>query len=258
MAGFRILRKQLDDLGYYQPLVVDSIPLVEALLHDLLATTSSLKLCREKNESKHNDKQPSNLSKPSAASTPIIPSPIEVDAKTIRLQSRVDDLENLNKECNSIIRRQQIELDEKSRKILKLELSKANSNAKVITQNDRPLIISDSLKPRIEMTRLIEGKQNAKTTTNPSLESKECRQSEIDIVKIYENRNKHLDTELVRLQSELEKAKLLLTQAEKQWQLGVANNKNMNNGAIQNQEELQRQGIECPKSDYMIKVLFYR
>ena len=255
MAGFRILRKQLDDLGYYQPLVVDSIPLVEALLHDLLATTSSLKLCRENKESKINDIQPTNLSKPSAASTPIIPSPFEVDAKTIRLQTRVDDLENLNKECNSIIRRQQMELDEKSRKILKLELSKANSSAKVITQNDRPLIISDNLKPRIEMTRLIEGKQNIK---KPSLDSNECQhQSEIDLVKIYENRNKHLDVELVRLQSELETAKILLTQAEKQWQLGAVNNRNMNDCAIRNEEESQRQRNECPKSDYMIKVLLY-
>ena len=44
MTGFRNLRRQLDDLGYYQPLVLDAAPLVEALLQDLLATTHNLKV----------------------------------------------------------------------------------------------------------------------------------------------------------------------------------------------------------------------
>ena len=44
MTGFRNLRRQLDDLGYYQPLVLDAVPLVEALLQDLLATTHNLKV----------------------------------------------------------------------------------------------------------------------------------------------------------------------------------------------------------------------
>ena len=269
MAGFRILRKQLDDLGYYQPLVVDSIPLVEALLHDLLATTSSLKACRENNEA--NTQISSNIAtkddhvvsatKPSASSTPIIPpSPTELNTKTIRLQSRVKDLENLNRECNSIIRRQQIELEEKSRKILKLELTKGNSSAKVITQNDRPLILSDNNKPRMEMTRLIDGKENAKNPKKSSVNEKESQlQSEIDLVKIYENRNKHLDMELVRLQSELDKAKTLLVQAEKQWQLNFSNDRQMliNEPEVDN-KELHTQGMACPKSNYMIKVLLFK
>ena len=61
MAGYRTLRKQLDDLGYYQPLVVDAVPLVEALLHDLLTTTNSLKLCKETKSTKSN--YPTNDSK---------------------------------------------------------------------------------------------------------------------------------------------------------------------------------------------------
>ena len=44
MAGFRNLRRQLDDLGYYQPLVLDAVPLVEALVQDLLTTTHNLKV----------------------------------------------------------------------------------------------------------------------------------------------------------------------------------------------------------------------
>jgi hypothetical protein len=68
-------------------------------------------------------------------------------------------------ECNLIIQRQQIELDEKSKNILKLELSSGNPRAKVITQNDRPLIISDSFKPRIELTRLIDTKETKGPST---------------------------------------------------------------------------------------------
>ncbi len=70
---FRELRHKLDDLGYYQvsnvnevlnlivalktffilqSLVPESVPLVEALLHDLLATTHNLKICKEQASSK--------------------------------------------------------------------------------------------------------------------------------------------------------------------------------------------------------------
>ena len=35
-SSYKKLRRQLDDLGYYQPLVPEGLPLVEALLHDLL------------------------------------------------------------------------------------------------------------------------------------------------------------------------------------------------------------------------------
>lgn len=47
MAGFRMLRSQLDDMGYYQPLVVDAVPLVQALLNDLLAANHALRDCKE-------------------------------------------------------------------------------------------------------------------------------------------------------------------------------------------------------------------
>lgn len=45
--SYKKLRRQLDELGYYQPLVPEALPLVEALLHDLLATTHNLKICKE-------------------------------------------------------------------------------------------------------------------------------------------------------------------------------------------------------------------
>ena len=40
---FTSLRKRLDQLGYRQPLGVESLPLVEKLFADLLHTTESLK-----------------------------------------------------------------------------------------------------------------------------------------------------------------------------------------------------------------------
>jgi centrosomal protein CEP135 len=266
MAGYRTLRKQLDDLGYYQPLVVDAVPLVEALLHDLLTTTNSLKLCKEAKDTKKNyntneteNNELKNVSKPKASSTPILSStPEETNAKIISLKSRTKDLENLNKECNSIIRRQQIELDAKSTKILKLELSSGNSRAKVVTHHDRPLIISDSLKPRIEMTRLISTKEHSKESRKPILECNEddVPHSQIDVVKIYEKRNQHLDRELAKLQTELDTARKLLSQAEKQWYWNTSNGKeNVPSNIQKNSNEIQQSNTpECHKSNYMIKV----
>lgn len=50
--SYKKLRRHLDELGYYQPLVPEALPLVEALLNDLLATTHNLKLCKEQKRSK--------------------------------------------------------------------------------------------------------------------------------------------------------------------------------------------------------------
>ena len=40
---FTSLRKRLDQMGYRQPLVIDSLPLVEKLFADLMHTTESFK-----------------------------------------------------------------------------------------------------------------------------------------------------------------------------------------------------------------------
>lgn len=39
---FKLLRQQLDELGYKQVLVPEAVPLVEKLLADLIQTTESL------------------------------------------------------------------------------------------------------------------------------------------------------------------------------------------------------------------------
>lgn len=46
--SFKLLRAKLDELGYFQPLATDSVPLVEALLSDLLATTGNLRAEKER------------------------------------------------------------------------------------------------------------------------------------------------------------------------------------------------------------------
>jgi hypothetical protein len=44
---YRLLRSRLDELGYRQPLVVESLALVERLFSDLLHTTESLRHYKE-------------------------------------------------------------------------------------------------------------------------------------------------------------------------------------------------------------------
>lgn len=44
---FTGVRKRLDQLGYRQPLGVESLPLVERLVADLLHTTESLKISKQ-------------------------------------------------------------------------------------------------------------------------------------------------------------------------------------------------------------------
>lgn len=42
-ARYRTVKKHLDNLGYKQALSLDALPLIEALLSDLIQTTDSLK-----------------------------------------------------------------------------------------------------------------------------------------------------------------------------------------------------------------------
>lgn len=44
---YRVVRNHLDDLGYRQPLILESLPLVEKLVSDLLHTTESLRHYKE-------------------------------------------------------------------------------------------------------------------------------------------------------------------------------------------------------------------
>lgn len=45
--SFQTLRQQLDELGYFQILTLDALPLVEAILHDLVGARGKLKAQRK-------------------------------------------------------------------------------------------------------------------------------------------------------------------------------------------------------------------
>ena len=85
----------------FQPLVPEAVPLVEALLHDLLATTHNLKLCKEEQVS--NDTCNCDHIKTDNAGAKKDKVPKEEsngetsDVRLIRLQNKVSDLELLNK-----------------------------------------------------------------------------------------------------------------------------------------------------------------
>ena len=94
-----------------------------------------MQVCKE--ESSHQKKVIHSRGAAGATATPTASFHLD-EAKVTRLESRVRDLESLNKECREVIGRQQVELEEKNKKILKLEL---NRKARVVTQHERPLLI---------------------------------------------------------------------------------------------------------------------
>lgn len=88
--------------------------------------------------------------------------------------------ELLNQECMSIIRGLQRDVEERSKKILKLEL--AGNKAKVVTHNERPVFIETG-EPRIEMSALIRGKLRPVSESGTSSSTQGMtKSSELDMV----------------------------------------------------------------------------
>ena len=194
--SFKKLRHQLDDLGYFQPLVPESLPLVEALLHDLLATTHNLKLCKEQKSTKI----------PNVEKNPVKSSKNEEfleSEKVLSLERKVTDLNLLYKESTKIIQNLQCEIEERNKKILKLELSQ---KAQVLTQKE------GRLKPRIEMTSLVTENSSVSGPTYDSVHT-----NQIDVVAMYTQKNKGLENDVKRLRNELKTAKEMLGNVEKYW-----------------------------------------
>ena len=205
--SFKKLRRQLDDLGYYQPLVPESLPLAEALLHDLLATTHNLKLCKEQKSGfskiHHVDEK---KSKSDEKNEEFLES-----EQVLNLTRKVTDLDLLYKESIKIIQNLQCEIEERNKKILKLELSQ---KAQVLTQKE------SRLKPRIEMTSLVEN-QPSTSSSGPTYDSvhntPKMQQNQIDVIAIYTQKNKSLESDVKRLQNELKSAKEMLGNVENYW-----------------------------------------
>lgn len=150
-----------------------------------------------------------------------------------KLRSRVSELELLNEEINKVIWRQRSELEDKAQKILQLET--AARKARVIVSNaESPLSLDDDKKskykqpgvktPKIEMTKIIKGPPPHPVPAASEI-GKDIDTAELDVIKMYVQRNKQLDAELKRLQEELEKAKELLMKAEAQWRVATTNSK---------------------------------
>ena len=93
--------------------------------------------------------------------------------------------ELLNQECLSVIKGLQRDVEERSKKILKLEL--AGNRAKVVTHGERPILIETG-EPRIEMSALIRGKSRRSQTASQSPSSSSTqtstKSSELDLVSV--------------------------------------------------------------------------
>ena len=85
-------------LGYYQPLVPEAVPLVEALMQDLLSTTHNLKICKE-NKKCDCKSVPKTAEFVKKSSKDIHHQKDVENAKIIGLQKKVEDFELLYKVC---------------------------------------------------------------------------------------------------------------------------------------------------------------
>ena len=201
-ASYAKLRRQLDDLGYYQPLVPEGLPLVEALLHDLLATTHNLKFCKEQKNGETFTPKPKITEEKSSKNEDFLES-----EKVLNLTKKVQDLDLLYRESTKIIQNLQCEIEERNKKILKLELS---SKAQILTQKD------SKLKARIEMTSLIESSSSSGPTYD-SVHTPRMAQNQVDLISMYTQKNKSLESDVKKLQNDLSTAKEMLANVEKYW-----------------------------------------
>ena len=112
-----------------------------------------------------------------------------------------------------VIKSLQCEIEERNKKILKLELLQ---KAQVVTQNDK------LFKPRIELTSLVESSSSSGPTYDNITTS--GHDDKIDVISIYAEKNKTLERELKVVQDELKAAKQMLSNVEKYWAQQVMTN----------------------------------
>ena len=203
-TSYAKLRRQLDDLGYYQPLVPEGLPLVEALLHDLLATTHNLKICKEQ---KSGEKFTKSATKQESEKSSKVSRDYLESEKVLNLTKKVQDLDLLYRESTKIIQNLQCEIEERNKKILKLELSQ---KAQILTQKE------SKLKPRIEMTSLIESSTSSGPTYD-SVHTPRMAQNQVDLISMYTQKNQTLESDVKKLQNDLNTAKDMLANVEKYW-----------------------------------------
>ena len=114
-------------------------------------------------------------------------------------------------ESISVIKNLQIEIEERNKKILRLELSQ---KAQIVTQNEK------KHKPRMEITSLIEPTISSSTSSGPTYDNVatgSLSQDQINVVGVYAQKNKLLNAEIKVLKEELGTAKGMLKSVEKYW-----------------------------------------
>ena len=191
--SFNSLRKQLDEMAYFQPLVMDALPLVEALVHDLVSDTNDARAKRARDFRGAEDPRPQR--------TPKVKSKSETETrlreKTSEMERQVVDLQLLNAQSVSVVKKLQEESYEKSRKIAKMEEA-LSKGARVIVRQ-----------PKIEMTSLRKPRQR-----RPS-PPPDAPRVEFDLVALYENRTQQLSEELGRMQKKLDESHENLAKMER-------------------------------------------
>jgi hypothetical protein len=130
----------------------------------------------------------------------------QLSGKTAQLERQVLDMQLLNTQSVAIIKKLQEESLEKSRKIMKLE--GMSQRTKIITGKD-----ADYLKAKIELTSMVKPSSRRRQHASPP---PPLPPVDLDLMAMYENRNKQLDQELIRLQKKLENAQVMLGRVGKE------------------------------------------
>ncbi|CAB4069936.1 ACTR2 [Lepeophtheirus salmonis] len=200
--SYSSLRERLDEMGYFQSFLPECLPLVEALFNDLLTTTHTLKL--------HKDKLNAINSSPSNSEESV-----QYEKKEEDLKNKIRDLEALNSHALNVVSTLQEESLEKSRKLLKLESNKAR-----VVEKNLP-----SMKPKMEITCYVkENKRklppsSSSSTSSSSNEKKFIhipKEGTLDIVKMFERKNKILNDLIFKAEEELLSQKQRISELEDQ------------------------------------------
>ena len=180
-------------MGYFQPLVMDALPLVEALVHDLVSVTNDARAKHTRDF--RTAEEPKSHKTPKAKSKSLTETKLREKASD--LERQVVDLQLLNAQSVSVVKKLQGESHEKSRKIAKMEEA-LSKGARVIVRQ-----------PKIEMTSLRKPRQR-----RPS-PPPDAPRVEFDLVAMYENRTLQLSDELGRMQKKLDEAHENLAKVER-------------------------------------------
>ena len=209
----------------------EAVPLVEALFHDLLATTNNLKKSKEQ-------KNCNCAQKPTEVKIASEELKEKRDAENVQivgLQKKVADFELLYKESLEVIKNLQCEIEERNKKLLRYELT---HKAQIVTQSDK------KLKPKLEMTSIVSNDERT-SSSGPNYATPTPDSNQINVIGIYTQKNKSLEIQVKNLQEELNTAKKMLANVEKYWSQQAISEKQENTTFLE----------DPSKSTYALKLM---